>query len=207
MALLTGNSELYIKSTEHWFCRGVEAGLLPEDYPDQPFLVWLISMENAVLQFIGSVGAIGPTNPTEFIYFLVSLTMGVLMLASVQAVFVRMLTTADPDETYLSQSMDALNFMMRDTRMPRDIRHRVRDYFRKSKKMLKRMSCAPRAPPTRTALAPSNHPVLLTRRPPRALSLVCPAQTIRSSTAASRTSFVATPAIRSHTRSSSRSGG
>ena len=36
--------------------------------------------------------------------------------------------------------MDALNFMMRDTRMPHEIRTRVRDYFRKSKKMLKRMS-------------------------------------------------------------------
>ena len=69
-------------------------------------------MENAVLQFAGSVGAVGPTNIAEFVYYLVSLSVGLLIFSSVQAIFVRMLTTADPDETYFSQNMDALTLIV-----------------------------------------------------------------------------------------------
>ena len=140
LADATGDTLIYVRNQEHWMCRALYKGLLPEDFDNQPFLVWTIAMENSVLQFAGSVGAIGPTNACEFVYYLVSLTIGLLIFSAVQAVFVRMFTTSDPDETYYSQSLDALNFMMRDTRMPKDIRQRVRDYFRKSKKMLKRMS-------------------------------------------------------------------
>jgi hypothetical protein len=51
-----------------------------------------------------------------------------------------MLTTGDPDEAYFSQNMDSLNFMMQDTSMPKELRQRVRDYFRRSKKLIKRCS-------------------------------------------------------------------
>ena len=138
-AALTENRPAYVLATQHWMCRAVILGHLPESYPTQPVLTWSVAMENAVLQFAGSVGT-PPENPAEVIYYLLSLTLGLLICSAVQAIFVRMLTTADPDETYFAQSMDALNFMMRDTRMPHEIRTRVRDYFRKSKRMLKRMS-------------------------------------------------------------------
>ena len=114
-------------------------GLLPADYAERPFRVD-VSMETAVLQFADSVGSVGPTNAGEVVTYLISLTAGLLIFSAVQAIFVRMLTTSDPDETYFAQSLDALNFMMRDTGMPTELRHRVRDYFRKSKKLIKRMS-------------------------------------------------------------------
>lgn len=50
------------------------------------------------------------------------------------------LTTGDPEEISFRQSLDALNFMMADQKLPHDNRLFVRDYFRKSKTMLKRKS-------------------------------------------------------------------
>ena len=76
VADLTGHDIEYIKSTEPWVCRGVRKGLLPADYAERPFLVWIVSMETAVLQFAGSVGSVGPTNAGEVVTYLVSLTAG-----------------------------------------------------------------------------------------------------------------------------------
>ena len=53
------------------------------------------------------------------------LTVGLMIFAIIGAVFVRMLTTGNPDEQHFQKCMDALNFMMRDTRMPLELRRRV----------------------------------------------------------------------------------
>ena len=50
------------------------------------------------------------------------------------------MTTGDPDEILFKQSMDALNFMMIDQRVPIPNRRVVRDYFRRSKTLQKRKS-------------------------------------------------------------------
>jgi hypothetical protein len=66
--------------------------------------------------------------------------MGLLIFSVVQAIFVRVLTTGNPDEIYWKQSLDQLNFMMHDSCVAPHLRMRVRDYFRKSKQMHKRVS-------------------------------------------------------------------
>merc|ERR1719506_1911922 len=76
IASITKYDDEYIIKTEHWLCRSVTYGILPPDYAAHPFLVWLISMEVAVLQFAGSDSKIGPSNPGEFVIYLVALSMG-----------------------------------------------------------------------------------------------------------------------------------
>jgi hypothetical protein len=74
LAELTGQQRSFVKNGEHWFCRAVETGLLPAKYEDQLFLTWLLAMENAALQFSGSVGAIEPANAAELLYYMLALT-------------------------------------------------------------------------------------------------------------------------------------
>lgn len=52
----------------------------------------------------------------------------------------QVLTTGSPAETDFRQKLDALNFMMADNHLERHERTRVRDFYRKSKTMLKRRS-------------------------------------------------------------------
>jgi len=52
----------------------------------------------------------------------------------------KVLTTGNPEETKFRQRLDALNGMMADQRIPQHVRRRVRDYFRRSKQLTKRLS-------------------------------------------------------------------
>ena len=62
------------------------------------------------------------------------------MISSAQGVICCIFTNGDPYETNFIQEMDALNEMMKDHNLPLDERYRVRDYFTKSKKLMRRRS-------------------------------------------------------------------
>ena len=100
-------------------------------------LVWNVAMFNSLRLLRGTAV---PMNSVEYFFFLIALTFGTFLYAWISAIFVKMITTGNPDEQIFSARMDALNYMMSDTHMPTQIRMRVRDYFRKTKVMMKRIS-------------------------------------------------------------------
>ena len=140
LANFYGQSVEYITAHESWQCRAVRHGRLPTNFPNQPFRVWLESMLVAMLQFLGSFAALTPQNTAETFVTLLAVMSGTIIFAMIQGIIVQVLTTGNPDETEFRQNMDALNFMMADNHI--DSKHRilVRDFFRKSKTMLKRRS-------------------------------------------------------------------
>ena len=63
-----------------------------------------------------------------------------MVFAAVQGTVIRVLTTGQPDEMLFRQTLDALNYMMADEHLPKEMRVRVRDYFRRTRSMFKRKS-------------------------------------------------------------------
>lgn len=138
VAASLGESLSFVQASEVWTCRAVRGGYLTANFHSEPFTVWLNALLVAMLQLVGGVGALLPSNPAEYACFIFAILAGTVALAAVQGVIVQVLTTGDPDEIVFRQSLDALNFMMRDQHVPQDHRLFVRDYFRKSKGYLKR---------------------------------------------------------------------
>ena len=66
--------------------------------------------------------------------------LGTVLFAAIQGVICGIVTNGDPEETLWRQDMDALNFMMRDNKLPQELRIRVRAYFRRSKQLNRRTS-------------------------------------------------------------------
>ena len=89
-------------------------GYLTEAYSSEPFTVYFTSMLVAMLQLVGGVAGVMPSNRDEYIVFTVAIILGTIAFAAVQGVIVQVMTTGDPDEIHFKQQMDALNFMMRD---------------------------------------------------------------------------------------------
>lgn len=140
LAAMLGEKETYVRDTETWICRAVNDGLMTSRYAEFPFTVWITSCLVAMLQLVGGVAGVSPTNIVEYVVFVVAVLAGTLAFAGIQGVIVQVMTTGDPDEILFRQSMDALNFMMHDQHLPFKNRVIVRDYFRRSKKLMKRKS-------------------------------------------------------------------
>ena len=135
---LLGLNPVAVFNAQPWTCRAVQAGLLYPDFAARPFSTWLASLQFAMLQFLGGYGPIGPTNDAEAAIGLCGILVGTIVYAGVQGMIIRVLTTGNPDEMLFRQSLDALNYMMRDQHLPHDVRLRVRDYFRRQKEFQKR---------------------------------------------------------------------
>jgi hypothetical protein len=140
LGAILGENERFIRDSETWTCRAVTDGLLTAGYQDQYFILWVTACLVAMLQLVGGVAGIMPSNLAENLVFIFAILMGTLAFAAIQGVIVQVMTTGDPDEINFRQSMDALNFMMNDQHIPVKNRLIVRDYFRRSKKLRKRKS-------------------------------------------------------------------
>jgi hypothetical protein len=140
LAELTNRFSDYVYNTEPWTCRAVASGLLSPDYRNEPASVYSASILVAMLQLVGGVATIMPTNVTEYVFFFIAVFIGTVLFAAVQGVICGVVTQGDPDEIAWRQNNDALNFMMNDTKLPKPTRMEVRRYFRNAKKMLKRRS-------------------------------------------------------------------
>ena len=114
LARVMGQQQHYVKMQENWMCRAVADGYLTEAYSSEPFTVYFTSMLVAMLQLVGGVAGVMPSNRDEYIVFTVAIILGTIAFAAVQGVIVQVMTTGDPDEIHFKQQMDALNFMMRD---------------------------------------------------------------------------------------------
>ena len=77
-------------------------------------LVWNVAMFNSLRLLRGTAV---PMNSVEYFFFLIALTFGTFLYAWISAIFVKMITTGNPDEQIFSARMDALNYMMSDTHM------------------------------------------------------------------------------------------
>jgi hypothetical protein len=139
MALQHVNRE-YVYNAQSWLCRGASEGLLHPDFERKPFGTWVAALVVAMLQLLGGVAEIQPTNDVESVVFIISVLIGTVVFAGVQGVIIRVITTGNPDEMLFRQSLDALNYMMTDQRIPQEVRVRVRDYFRRAKGLAKRKS-------------------------------------------------------------------
>ena len=140
LATLTNVNTQLVHNSESWMCRAVRGGYLTPDFQEQHSSTWIASLLVAMLQLLGGVGQINPTNDAESILFVLAILIGTIVFAGVQGVVIRVLTTGNPDEILFKQNLDALNYMMRDQRIPQPTRVRVRDYFLKTKQLQKRES-------------------------------------------------------------------
>ena len=140
LAAVIGENPNYVRDKETWICRAVNDGLLSSNHEEMPFTLWITACLVAMLQLVGGVAGITPTNTTEYVVFVFAILAGTLAFAAIQGVIVQVMTNGDPDEIKFRQAMDALNFMMQDQHVPIRNRLIVRDYFRRSKKLMKRKS-------------------------------------------------------------------
>lgn len=140
VATITHQPVEYIALTEPWTCRAAQRGLLPVNFADDPFQVWLASLVVAMFQLLGGTGTIQPTNRVENGVFFCGILAGTMIFAMIQGIIIQVLTTGNPDETDFRQKLDALNFMLSDNHIESEMRERVRDYFRRSKRTRKRHS-------------------------------------------------------------------
>lgn len=76
----------------------------------------------------------------RYFFFFAAILAGTILFAAVQGIICGVVTTGDPDEIQWRQSNDSLNYMMEDCGMEQPMRIKVRIFFRKAKKMLKRRS-------------------------------------------------------------------
>jgi hypothetical protein len=140
LGLLINEGERFILAQEHWVCRAIDQGFMTRHYEDKPFTLWVTSGSAAMLTLVGGVAGIVPSNQTEYYVFISAVILGTMAFAAVQGIIVQVMTQGDPMEVHFKQQMDALNFMMIDQKVPVANRWIVRDYYRRSKKMLKRKS-------------------------------------------------------------------
>jgi len=123
-----------VRNGQQWMCRAADKGWLPTDFSEFPSTMWVY----ALAKVLGGLGPLGAASPEES--FLVSFNgLAVrISFAVLQGYILRVLTTGNPDEMRYRQKLDALNFMMADSHIPNDVRRSVRDYFRRSKQLVKR---------------------------------------------------------------------
>lgn len=140
LAELTNRLPDFVFNAEPWTCRAVATGLLSPDYRSEPASIYAASILVAMLQLVGGVSTILPTNVIEYTFFFVAVFIGTVLFAAVQGIICGVVTQGDPDEILWRQNNDALNYMMADTKLPKPVRMEVRRFFRNAKKMLKRRS-------------------------------------------------------------------
>ena len=88
----------------------------------------------------GGLGPLGTSDTAESVLITVS-SLGLrISFAILQGLIMKVLTQGNPEETKYRQSLDKLNAMMRDQRIPNAVRRKARDFFKRSKQLTKRMS-------------------------------------------------------------------
>ena len=131
---------LNVWGQEAWTCRYSSMGYLAIDHQDKPGEVYAAALLVAIMQIVGGVATIVPANWSEYVLFVFTIFLGAVYFASAQGTICGVATNGDPDEVRWSQNLDALNYMMHDTKQPRETRLNVRRFFRNSKRLFKRKS-------------------------------------------------------------------
>ena len=141
---MTGARLSFIAKNENWICRAIESGNLPAEaaFADgAPYETYVTCLLISMLQLVGSLsGQMEPANTVEYFFNFAAILCGTVLFAAIQGIICGVVTTGDPDETLWKQQNDKLNFMMEDCKVTPEMRQKVRMYFRRSKKMLKRRS-------------------------------------------------------------------
>ena len=150
MAGLTNSTVEYVFNSQHWMCRAVADGLMHADYASRKFDTYMAALLVAMLQLVGGTATLQPANTPEFSLFFVAVLGGTILFAAIQGVICGIVTNGDPEEIQWRQDMDALNFMMTDTKLPHPLQMRVRDYFRRIK-----VCCCAAAATHTSSIAPS----------------------------------------------------
>lgn len=96
MAVLSGESAVYVRARESWLCRAAEDGFLKKGYADAPFDVWLTAALVAMFQLVGGAAGIVPSNPLEYASFILAILTGTLVFAAIQGVIVQVGARARP---------------------------------------------------------------------------------------------------------------
>jgi hypothetical protein len=134
-ASVSGLPLVNIRNGQNWYCRTVAKGWLAPDFSEAPFTMWFFALSKV----FGGLGPLGTSDTSESVLITVT-NLGVrISFAILQGLIMRVLTTGNPDETRFRQRLDALNGMMRDQHIPKSVRYKVRDYFRKAKQLNKRL--------------------------------------------------------------------
>ena len=140
LAALRNVSTDLVHNSEVWMCRAVNAGYLHPDFETRPASTWLTSLLVAMLQLLGGMGVITPGNDAETVLFVFAIVVGTFVFAAVQGIVLTVFTTGNPELMRFRQDLDSLNYMMKDMRIPQNVRVRVRDYFLRTKHLRKRES-------------------------------------------------------------------
>ena len=124
--------------SQSWQCRSAMKGYLPPDWPTRYVEVYLASCLVSMLQLLGGVATVAPTNIAECACFLFAIFIGTMLFAAVQGIIVQVMTTGDPDETAFRTNLDELNEMMDVMHVSYELKKKVRGYYTHAKPMVKR---------------------------------------------------------------------
>ena len=92
MATHNTSAEQVVHS-EPWQCRAHALGYLPYDWPTRYADTYLVAAVVAMMQLLGGVATLYPTNTPENVLFLLSALIGTMLFAAVQGVIVQVMTT------------------------------------------------------------------------------------------------------------------
>ena len=137
-ANVTISNEAHVHMMESWMCRASTDGLLPSDFVEKPYTVWLSALMLALLAMLGGTSVVYPTNDYEYSFFMVIFIIAAFAFAWVQGVIISALTTGNPDAIAFRTNLDALNYMMDDQFFPPVLKSRVRDFYLRTRTMAKR---------------------------------------------------------------------
>lgn len=137
-ANVTHSNEAHVHMMESWMCRASTDGLLPSDFVDKPYTVWLSALMLALMAMLGGTSVVYPTNDYEYSFFMVIFIIAAFAFAWVQGVIISALTTGNPDAIAFRTNLDALNYMMDDQFFPPALKSRVREFYLRTRTMAKR---------------------------------------------------------------------
>ena len=135
VAMLNNVSVAYQGTQENWMCRLEGTGIVPP--LGEVFRTYVACVFHSVLLLAGSFYYM-PANAVEHIVVGFYNILGLVLWAIVQGVVCAMLTTGNPFETDYKNRLDAVNFLMKDMKLPSDLRRRMRAYMRTTKETKKR---------------------------------------------------------------------
>lgn len=90
--------EAFIFYSEPWTCRAASFGYLHRDFTNKPAEVYFSALLVAMLQMVGSVSTILPSNVAEYVFFAAVILSGTVLISAVQGVICGVVTNGDPDE-------------------------------------------------------------------------------------------------------------
>ena len=128
LANIRNVSSNFIINRESWLCRGHRAGMLRADRPVEAYFHALARWPYFTANLVDNI--------VYFVVYFISQFFWSMFIGTICG----SVANLDPDTKFFKQTMDKINYFMRDAGVPHELRILVREYIRSTRDMMKRES-------------------------------------------------------------------